>query len=397
VTPIERALANLPQVLDEASLARHVRPLFSRALQREEIYLANHSLGRPLDQTLEDVREALELWYGSMDGAWEAWLAEMAAFRAAVAALIGAPRADCIVPKTSAGQGLRAVLNSYERPVRVVTTAGEFDSLDFILKHYRESGRIELAIVSADARGEFQVNDVLREAGDGTALVVLSMVMFETGQILGDLPRLAAAVHARGGKVLVDVYHAAGAIPVDVEALDADFAIGGSYKYLRGGPGASWLYVHPRHLDAGFRTLDTGWFAKPERFTFVRGRTPQFAPGGDALLESTPAVLSFFQARAGLKLTAVIGVDRLRAYSLERQAILVEALARENVQAVGARPDRGAFVVVTHPRAADLARALRETKIVADGRRMYLRLGPDLLTTRGELEHAARALARLLK
>ena len=85
-----------------------IAPLFTRVLdaQRGRIYLANHSLGRPLDAMDDDVREALAAWYARMGDAWDAWQAEIAAYRARLAALVGAPRLDCIVPKGSAGQGL---------------------------------------------------------------------------------------------------------------------------------------------------------------------------------------------------------------------------------------------------------------------------------------------------
>ncbi|MBV9154940.1 MAG: aminotransferase, partial [Acidobacteriaceae bacterium] len=100
-----------PGPLQEETLERYIFPLFSKALTKREIYLANHSLGRPLDQTAVDVAEAIELWQTKLDGAWEEWLAEREAFRSRIAELIGAPRPDCVVPKTSAGQGLRTVLN----------------------------------------------------------------------------------------------------------------------------------------------------------------------------------------------------------------------------------------------------------------------------------------------
>src|SRR3954453_7720527 len=112
--------------LDEASLEANVWPRFSRVRQRGEIYLANHSLGRPPDRMADDVREALEAWYRDMDGAWRLWLSKRELFRELTARLVRAPSADCIVPKTSAGQGLRAVLNSLPGRPRVLTTDAEF-------------------------------------------------------------------------------------------------------------------------------------------------------------------------------------------------------------------------------------------------------------------------------
>jgi kynureninase len=210
------------------------------------------------------------------------------------------------------------------------------------------------------------------------------------------LPAIIAATHAAGGKVLLDVYHSLGVFPVDVTALDADFAVGGSYKYLRGGPGASFLYVHPRHLAANLRTLDTGWFAKDAPFAYARPDPPRYAPGGDGWLESTPAVLPVYQARAGALFTEAIGVPRLREYSLRSQGRLVDLLAQRRVPSVGGGDDRGAFVVVTHPRAAEVALALRGQGIVTDARGRYLRFCPDVLTTDDELVRAAEAAARCL-
>ena len=132
--------------LTAQGLRRHVWPLFSRVLARPDIYLANHSLGRPLDRTAADVAASLDAWYRDLGDAWDGWLAEREQFRALVARLIGAPRPDCIVTKTSAGQGLRAVLNALSGEPRVATTDGEFDSIDFILRNYRKRGRIALRV-----------------------------------------------------------------------------------------------------------------------------------------------------------------------------------------------------------------------------------------------------------
>ena len=179
-----------PGPLTEEGIERHVAPLFSRVLFGPErpIYLANHSLGRPLDATAADVAEAIGLWQSQLGNAWDAWLAEIAAYRARLAALLHAPRADCIVPKTSAGQGLRAILNSYDRVPRVVATRGEFDSIDVILRQYARRRRIELRFVEARADGMFDAAELLSAVRD-VDLVVVSQVLFNTGQVLPDCLR----------------------------------------------------------------------------------------------------------------------------------------------------------------------------------------------------------------
>lgn len=396
--------------LTEESLREHIHPLFSRVLAREEIYLANHSLGRPLDLAADDVGEAMDLWYRKMDGAWDDWSEAMRRFRALQASLIGCSRADAVVPRVSAGQGLRAALNSLpaQRPV-VVATRGEFDSVDHILKTYARKRRAELRWVEPDARGLFSA-DAVRDAIDkGVDLVVVSMVYFVTGQVLEGVERIIARAHEIGAMALLDCYHAAGAIPMDFEALGADFAIGGNYKYTRGGPGAGWLAIHPRHLSDDARpplfTLDTGWFAKRGVFDFHRPEEPELAPGGDAWLEATPAVLTSYQALAGLELTLALGVARLREYSLVQQEALEDDLAAKGIPVLDLEP-HGAFLLVPTQDFEGLCARVREEGVNVDARPApaaarsgraragYLRLAPDILNTREELGEAAARIAR---
>jgi kynureninase len=365
--------------LTEDWLKANVWPRFSRALAREAIYLANHSLGRPPDRMAEDVRAALDTWYRDMDGAWRLWTEGREKFRALTARLVNAPRPDCIIPKTSAGQGLRAVLNSFPSKIRVATSDAEFDSLDFILRVYREKGRIELKIAPW---GDLPL---------GADLVVVSTVAFRTGDVLKQLPRLIHDAHAAGALVLLDVYHHAGVLPLDLAALDADFAVGGSYKYLRGGPGAAWLYVRPGLVES-LRTLDTGWFAKKDVFAYLRPEPPEFGGGGDAWLESTPPVLAPFQALAGLELTLELGVERIRAYSLMQKKLLASLIP----QAAGEGAEHGAFLTIRHPGAATLAQKLKDLGVTTDARGEYLRICPDYLNSRAELERAAKIIREAL-
>ncbi len=398
-TSIETAISALDSVrLDESIINQHIRPLFSKSLRNTKaIYLANHSLGRMLDETEKDVLEGLQHWTYGREDAWDHWFAEMQSFREQTAALIHAESADCIIPKSSAGQGLRAVLNCYDEPIKVLTSADEFNSIDFILKVFSQRKRIQLERIKSEQSNDYQMDDFLNALKNSPTLIVLSMVLFTTGQLLTNLKTLIDTAHQQGVLILLDLYHAAGVVPIDVTELDIDFAIGGSYKYLRGGPGAGWLYIHPRHLDGSLRTLDTGWFAQDQVFAFERPEIPQYATRGNAFLESTPAILPFYQARAGLKFTLGIGVQRLRNYSLQQQQLIEHLLQPYDIPFLGKTGTRGAFIAIPHPQAKAITTQLKHTGVICDYRENLLRLCPDLLNTEKELAIAIDKLSKILR
>jgi kynureninase len=386
-----------PGALTEESLRAHVYPLFSKTLAKPGIYLANHSLGRPLDQTEDDLREGFSHWQNKLDDAWDPWLEEEHAHRSRIAQLINAPRTDCIVPKTSAGQGLRTVLNALPGTPRVLTTAAEFDSVDIILKQYAAAGKITLHTAPHKSPdGKIDLTQLIHKIREGIDLVVISQVLFTTSEIIPNLDHLAAECHNAGARLLVDSYHAIGVFPVNVAAINADFLIGGSYKYLRGGPGAAFLYISPEALTSNLKPIDIGWFAKDHPFQYERPDPPRFAPGGDAYLESTPPILTYYQARAGQQLTLHLGVARIRAYNLDRLTRLKQYLADHNIPAQGADEEHGGFLTIESPHAVSLAKQLAHKNITTDARNKFLRLCPDYLTPDTSLHQAATTLAKLI-
>jgi kynureninase len=385
----------------EAGLRKNIWPRFSRVLQRPGIYLANHSLGRPLDQMALDAAEFASLWYSDMNEAWTCWQAELDRFATNIERLIGA-ESKTIIHRASAGQGLRAVLNSFnlDRPMRIVTTGGEFDSLDFILRAYQAAGRCEVTWVEPEVVNGVPTIDssaVLDAVTEATDLVVVSHVFFGTGQVFSKLDEFVRKCQERGALVLVDLYHSVGAVPLSISQVGPDFAVGGSYKYLRGGPGASWLYVSRGQQSRA--TLDTGWFAKPTALEFQGGSKELRQQGIGGWAESTPPVIASFQARSGLELVLELGVDRIRAYSLEKQAQLRSILSASGITCHDPlNPESfGAFSLVPSSRAKEAVAFLATVGVTADARGQLIRLCPDILNSDAEFEVAAERFSQAQK
>ncbi len=392
---IEKAVAALgPGCLTEEAVQAHVRPLFSRALASGQNYLVTHALGRPLDRIHADVAEATDAWSARLRGAWEPWIAEQTRYRAALASLLNLGRPDCIVPKTSAGQALRTVLNTLPKGSTVLTTRDEFTSIAVVLAQYAALGRVKLRFAAPSSDGRWTPDCIGKELRreSPVSLVVLSHVFYRDGRIFDSLAAVAHACrHEHGCDLLLDSYHALGVLPVDMEAIGCDYLIGGCYKYLRGGPGAAFLALAPHKADGV--PYGSGWFAMIPGSDPWGEPGPELLPGGDGWLDGNPPILTYYQARAGLAFTLSVGVDRLRAYSLTQLAFLQRTLAEYDIAAHGGDADHGAFLTLPSPRAASIVEALAEEGIIIDERAGNLRLCPDLLTTREELTQAADALA----
>ena len=390
--------------LTEDGVRRHVFPLFSRVLARSELYFANHSLGRPPDQTALDLKEAIDHWYSDMDGAWEPWLESSRRFSELVGTLIGCAPNDAVVHKMSAGAGLRTVVNAC--PAKntipsIVSTRSEFDAVDTVLRVYHKKGRAKVNWAPANADGVIEADSVIELIDQSTDLVVVSQIFFSTGAELQELDRIISAAHDAGAAVVLDTYHAAGSVPMSFQNLDADFAIGGNYKYTRGGPGAAWLAIRESLVDdERWMPIDTGWFAKADHFGFGRSDEVSLASGAQGWTEGTPGILLPVQAIAGLEFVLGVGVQRLRDHNVSLQDALIDALRAEGLEPRLHEP-RGGFILLPVEDPQESTSALRAAGVNVDGRsdpvgRGHLRFCPDVLNTREEIGRLAPIVAQTL-
>src|SRR5205823_5120520 len=165
---------------------------------------------------------------------------------------------------------------------------------------------------------------VLEAIDERTLFVPLSHVLFKTGEIQ-DVEAIVRRAHEVGAHVVLDAYQSAGTVPLDVTALGVDFAVGGSVKWLCGGPGAGWLYVRPDLAERLHPAL-VGWQAHMRPFAFEPEL--EYAPGVARFLTGTPNVPALYAATAGYDLIEEIGVERIRENSVRQTELMTELLDR---------------------------------------------------------------------
>jgi kynureninase len=263
---------------------------------------------------------------------------------------------------------------------------------------FRAQQALGFRLVVVPGREDFSV-DVSRVAeaiDERTALVAVSHVLFKSSFILDPRPIVERA-RAAGAPVMLDLYQSAGIIPVDLTALDVEFAAGGCLKWLCGGPGNAFLYTRPDRLKTARPRL-TGWFAHPQPFAFD---VDDFEPLPDArrMANGTPAIPAYYAAMPGVKIIREVGVDRIRAASRSLTAALLDAVDGHGFRTIASRdPDRLAgTVAVDVPDALAVARTLNARDFVVDYRPgVGIRLSPHFYNTRDEIDAVVAEIARIV-
>ena len=361
---------------------------------KSAIYLNTCSLA-PLSLRVEEaLHEYLRLWHGSGAAAWYGpWWEEIATLRARVARIIGAtPEEVALFPSITAAISAVASALDYESRRRVVMT-----ELEFPTTRYQWQVKHALETVELPSPDGLSVPLEQYEAAvdERTALVVGSHVYFTSGMIQ-DIAALARIAHAQGAFCLIDAYQSVGQLPLDAHAAGVDFLVGGSLKWLLGGPGMAFLYVRGDLLPR-LRPEVVGWFAHRDQFAFA----PAFDYAEDArrFEGGTPSVAAVYTANAGLALVEEIGVERVRARQLELTADLV-GRAREAGLLPRVPDELAAHAgIVTIPRRDPPAvvRGLRESGVIVDSRPGVVRVSPYFFNTPEDHQHAVDALAALAR
>jgi len=352
----------------------------------DAIYLCGNSLGRPPVAAVERMAQACEQWAARLVGGWDDWLDLPGRVGDLLAGpILGAQGGEVVVSDSTSVNlyKLAAAALEAQRPRTVVVSNGH----DFPTDRYVLEGLGPRRLITADPIQGPTVADVTAALDGTVALVCLSHVDYRSSA-LADMATITAAVHHAGALMLWDLSHSAGCVPIGLEKAGVDLAVGCTYKYLCGGPGApAFLYVRTE-LQQRLRQPIWGWFGQRDQFAMGQGYDP--CPDIRRFLVGTPSVIALAGVQAAVEVIVAAGVEAIRD-----KALALGQLAMERYEAwlrplgfVAGSPGegqrRGSHLALCHADAQRLHRDLEHDAGVTTDFRFpnIIRFGLSPLTTR---------------
>jgi kynureninase len=400
----------LPQSRERAVEADRLDPL---APYRDEfvispegpIYLDGNSLGRQPRGTAAAVAAVTREWSRDLVGGWERWIDLPGAVGDRIGQLIGAAPGQVVVSDSTTVNLYKLVVAAMDAsPDRkvIVGDKHDFPTVRYVLQGVAARAGGHVRLLETDPVDGLDPADALDGIDEEVALVCLSAANYRSGAVV-DLPAVTSAAHRAGALTLWDLSHAAGVVPLDLDGAGADLAVGCTYKYLNGGPGApAWLYVRAG-LQGTLRQPVWGWWGQRDQFSMGADYDP--AEGIDRFLAGTPAVLGIASVDAGIAPLLAAGIPAIWAKARRLVSRLAQR-AEELFLPLGARfaspsvtDRRGGHLAISHPGSLAAARLLIERGLVVPDFRPpdVLRLAPvALYTSFAEVWDAAELIATVL-
>ena len=363
------------------------------------IHLLSHSLGPVPRAAREAMLAYTDAWeHHTNEDAWAtSWweLSEIISDR--IARLLGGARGSVQVqPNTSVALSVVASCFDFRAGGRdkVVTTALDFPSTGYVWEAQQRLGA-RVHVVPSDDGISVPLERILEAVDETTCLVALSHTSYRSSYRV-DARAIVERAHEVGALVLLDTYQSAGVLELKAAEWGADFLIGGTIKWLCGGPACGYLYVRPE-LQGELRPRLTGWVAHEEPFAFAREM--RYAPSVRRFAQGTPNIPGLYSCLAGLDIVEEVGLERIAAESRRRTEWMVEFAQEHGWRLNSPREseERGGSVMIGVEDAPATAARLAERKVFVDWRpRVGLRISPHFFNTDEEVREALEILKEVM-
>lgn len=365
----------------------------SRFIQSNQVraYLDGNSLGRPLTATLERLAGFISHDWGSrLIRSWdEQWMQLPLTLGDRIGHVaLGAAAGQCVVADSTTVllyKLIRAAVDARPGRTEIVIDRDNFPTDRFILEGIAVERGLTLRWIDTDPDGGVTPELVAEAVGPNTALVVLSQVAYRSG-FIAEVERITTITHESGALMLWDLCHSTGVVPTELDAWNVDIAVGCSYKYLNGGPGApAFAYVASR-LQLELHQPIQGWMGAADVFAMADGFVP--ADGMRRFLSGTPPVLGMVPLHDMLDVIEEAGLPGIRSKSLALTAFVIE-WSDANLSGLGvtvgsprADEHRGSHVTLRHPAFREVTELLWRRDVIPDFRFPDgLRIGLSPLST----------------
>lgn len=362
-------------------------------------YLISNSLGAMPQGVYEAMKGYADVWATRGVRAWEErWWMLAAQVGDEIGALMNAaPGSVSTHQNVATCQAVVASCFDFSgQRNRVVYSDLNFPSVMYFWEAQRAYGA-RVQMVKTDDGITVPTERLLDAIDEQTLLVPVSHVIFRSSYIQ-DAKAIIEKAHRVGAHVVLDTFQSLGAVPVDVQALDVDFACGGVLKWLCGGPGVAYLYVRP-DLGKKLQPKFTGWFAHQNPFGFEIGPT-RYSEPPFRFMNGTSHIPALEAARPGLKIITEVGIERIREKSKRQTSRLIELASGHGWRVNSPRnaEQRGGTVSIAMPDAEEVCRELLKRDILVDYRpQAGVRMAPHFYNKDEELETAIAAVDEILK
>ena len=362
-------------------------------------YLISNSLGAMPREVYDALRGYADTWATRGVRAWEErWWMLAAEVGDEIGVLMNAPKGSVSTHQnvTTCQAVVASCFDFSGKRNKVVYTDMNFPSVMYFWEAQRARGA-RVHMVQTDDGITVPTERLLDAIDEQTLLVPISHVIFRSA-FINDAKAIIEKAHRVGALVVLDTFQSLGTVPVDVQALDTDFACGGVLKWLCGGPGVGYLYVRPDLAKKLTPTL-TGWIAHQSPFGFEVGPT-RYTDPPYRFMNGTQHVPALEACRPGLKILAKVGVEAIRKKSIHQTARLIELADQRGWQVNTPRDadQRGGTVSIDMPDSYEVCRELLQRDILVDYRpKAGVRMSPHFYNTDQELEVAIAAVEEILK
>ena len=354
-----------------------------------KIYLNTCSQGPLSDAVQAGFEDYLASWH-EQGSPWERWIEHYEAARAAFAQFINAsPDEVAIVTSVSAGiNSVASALNFRERP-KVVMGEFEFPTMGHVWLGQRVRGA-DVRFVSAESNS-IPIAHYEEAVDQQTLIVPLTHVCFKNG-FRSEVTAIAEIAHRRGAFVMLDDYQDCGTRPINVKAMDLDFYLTGTLKYLLGPPGLAFLYVRKELIPSLVPSV-TGWFAQANPFAY----NPQhfeLSPTARRFESGTPSIPNVYGAMPSFQRLEKIGMDEVAHHIKSLTQQLLRSASEMGIVAKTPADSAGPLVVLRSRDSAGLVQKLAENQIVASNRHDGLRISFHVYNTTDDVDAVTEILKK---